>query len=161
MRRLGSYAHLAPLLLRLGIGLTFFFAGLGKVLGGTAGVAQFFGNIGVPLPGVMAPFVSYLELIGGLALVLGVFTRVFSLLLAGDMLVALLLVGIPAFLGAESIPQGWSELRTELLLLLGSLALALLGPGLLSVDAAFLGERPQRLAGEPATTATRARSTGV
>jgi len=161
MRRLGSYAHLAPLVLRLGIGLTFFFAGLGKVLGGTAGVAGFFGSLGIPLPGVMAPFVSYLELIGGLALILGVLTRVFSLLFVGNMLVALLLVGIPAFLGAESIPAGWSELRTELLLLLGSLALALLGPGLLSLDAAFFGERPERLSGEPAPAATRARSTSV
>ena len=161
MRRLGSYAHWAPLVLRLGIGLTFFFAGLDKVLGGTAGVAGFFGSLGVPLPGVMAPFISYLELLGGLALILGVFTRAFSLLFVGDMLVALLLVGIPAFLGAESIPQGWSELRTELLLLVGSLALALLGPGLLSLDAAFFGERPERLAGESTPAATRARSTGV
>ncbi len=37
MRRLGFYAHVAPVLLRVGIGLTFFFAGLGKVLGGTEG----------------------------------------------------------------------------------------------------------------------------
>ena len=161
MRRLGSYAHLAPLMLRLGIGLTFFFAGLGKVLGGTDRVAGFFGSLGVPLPGVMGPFISYLELLGGLALILGVFTRVFSLLFVGDMLVALLLVGIPAFGGADSIPAGWSELRTELLLLLGSLALALLGPGLLSLDAAFLGERPERLAGEAAPAAPRARSTGM
>jgi putative oxidoreductase len=160
MRRLGSYAHWAPLLLRLGIGLTFFFAGLGKVLGGTDRVAGFFGSLGVPLPGVMAPFISYLELLGGLALILGVFTRVFSLLFVGDMLVALLLVGLPTGLG-KGLPAGFSDMRTELLLLLGSLALALLGPGLLSLDAAFLGERPERLVNEPAPAATRARSTGV
>lgn len=160
MRRLNSYAHLAPLLLRLGIGLTFFFSGLGKVLGGTAGVAGFFGKLGVPLPSLMGPFISYLELIGGLALIVGVLTRVFSLLFVGDMLVALLLVNIPATLG-KGLPAGFSNMRVELLLLLGSLALALLGPGLLSIDAAFFGERSARRADEPAPAAPRARSTGV
>ncbi len=74
-RKLDAYQSLVPLLLRIGVGLTFFLSGLGKVLGGVGGVAGFFGNIGVPLPGLMAPFISYLELFGGLAILLGLFTR--------------------------------------------------------------------------------------
>lgn len=154
-RRLDSYENTATLLLRLGIGLTFFFAGLGKVLGGTDGVAGFFGSLGIPLPGIMAPFISYLELLGGIALIVGVLTRVFSLLFVADMAVALLLVGIPAALGAENLPAGWSELRTELLLLVGSLALALLGPGRFSIDAAVLGDRPPRRGEEPTPSPAR------
>jgi putative oxidoreductase len=141
LRQLARYESAAPLLLRLGIGLTFFFAGLSKVLGGTDRVAGFFGSLGIPLPGLMGPFIAYLELIGGLALIVGVLTRVFSLLLAGDMLVALLLVGGPKALQAPNLAAGFTDARVEWLLLLGSLALALLGAGLLSVDAALLNDR--------------------
>ncbi|HEX6292526.1 MAG TPA: DoxX family protein [Herpetosiphonaceae bacterium] len=154
-RRLSSYENLAPLLLRLGIGLTFFFAGLGKVLGGTAGVAGFFGSLGIPLAGLMGPFVAYLELIGGLALILGVFTRGFGLLFAADMLVALLLVGLPKAFAAENIAVGFTDARVEVLLLLGSVALALLGAGAFSIDEAFLGDRPRQIAERPAPHATR------
>lgn len=141
LRRLAGYESFAPLLLRIGIGLTFFLAGLGKVLGGTDRVAGFFGSLGVPLPGLMGPFIAYLELIGGLALILGLLTRVFSLLFVANMLVAILLVTGPAMFGAENIVAGFNDTRTEVLLLLGSAALALLGAGPLSVDSALLGDR--------------------
>lgn len=134
-QRLAAFADVAPLLLRLGIGLTFFFAGLGKVLGGVDGVAGFFGSLGVPFPQVMAPFISYLEMLGGLALILGLFTRVFSLLFIGDMIVALALVNIPGATEAASLPEAWSAVRVDVLLLLGSAALAILGAGAYSIDA--------------------------
>lgn len=146
LRRLGSYDHLAPLLLRLGVGLTFFFAGLGKVLGGTAGVAGFFGSLGIPLPELMGPFIAYLELIGGLALIVGAFTRVFSLLFIGNMLVAMMLVSVPKALEGATIAAGFSDTRIEFLLLLASAALALLGAGIFSVDAALFRDRPGRRA---------------
>jgi putative oxidoreductase len=134
-QRLTTYHDIAPLLLRLGIGLTFFFSGLGKVLGGVDGVAGFFGSLGIPFPELMAPFIAYLELFGGLALILGLFTRIFSILFICNMLVALALVNIPSALAAASLSEGFSEMRVEVLLLLGSAALALLGAGAYSVDA--------------------------
>ncbi len=154
-RRLSTYEHLAPLLLRLAIGLTFFFAGLGKVMGGTAGVSGFFGNLGIPLPGLMGPFVAYLELLGGLALIVGLFTRVFSLLFVPNMLVAMLLVSVPKAMQAQNIAMGFSDTRVEFLLLLGSLALALLGPGLFSLDAAFFGDRPRGVVADRTPQAAR------
>lgn len=141
LRRLAGYESWAPLLLRIGIGLTFFLAGLGKVLGGTDRVAGFFGSLGIPLPGLMGPLIAYLELIGGLALMLGLLTRVLSLLFVANMLVAMLLVTLPAMFGAENVVQGFNDTRTEVLLLLGSAALALLGAGPISVDRALLGDR--------------------
>jgi putative oxidoreductase len=131
--------NLVPLLLRIGVGLTFLFAGLGKVLGGTAGVAGFFGSLGIPLPQVMAPFISYLEHLGGLAILLGALTRPVSLLLAANMVVAMLLVAIPGAMEAPNIAQGWTNLRVELMLLLSCLALAINGPGHISVDAMLQG----------------------
>lgn len=154
LRRLESYQSLVPLLLRLGVGLTFFFAGLSKVMGGTAGVAGFFGKLGIPLPGVMGPFISYLELLGGLALILGLLTRVFGLLFICDMLVAILVAKLPA-MGAKGIADGWTQIRTELLLLVGSASLAILGAGLFSVDAALLGEKPAEVE-EPVPARTTA-----
>ena len=142
LRRLEAYQSAVPLLLRLGVGLTFFFAGLSKVMGGTAGVAGFFGKLGIPLPGVMGPFISYLELLGGLALILGLLTRVFGLLFICDMLVAILAAKLPAAMAAKNIADGWPQLRAELMLLVGSASLAILGAGLFSVDAALLGEKP-------------------
>ncbi len=134
LRRLEDYRSIVPLLLRLGVGLTFFFSGLGKVMGGTDGVARFFGNQGIPLPGLMAPFVSYLELLGGLALMLGLFTRVFGLLFIPVMLVALLMVNIPGASQEPSLPQAFTQMRTEVLLLLGSACLVILGSGVFGLD---------------------------
>lgn len=142
--RSDTTANLVPLLLRLGVGLTFFFAGLDKVLGGTAGVAGFFGSLGVPLPQLMAPFISYLELLGDLALLLGLLARPIALLLAADMLVALLLVAIPSAMETPSIALGWNNLRVEFLLLVSCLTLSLSGSGQISIDALIQGQGRSR-----------------
>jgi putative oxidoreductase len=154
MRRLSNFQNVAPLLLRLGVGSTFFFAGLGKVLGGTAGVAGFFGSLGIPLPMIMGPFISYLELLGGLAILVGLFTRVFGILFVCTMLVAIALVNLGALMGATTIPEGWNEIRTEIMLLVASAALAILGPGRFSVDAALLGDGDVAVAEPTMTTST-------
>ena len=150
--RYEAYERWVPLLLRLGVGITFFFSGLGKVMGGTAGVAGFFGSLGIPLPGLMGPFVSYVELIGGLLLILGLFTRPVSLLLICVMLVAMLTVNIPGVM-EEGLPGGFTNIRTEFLLLLGSASLVILGGGLLSLDEAFFGDR-RGVAGDGVRTST-------
>ena len=139
--RLSSYRYLVPLLLRLGVGLIFFFAGLGKLMGGIDGVAGFFGSIGIPLPGLMAPFITLLELLGGLALILGVLTRIFGILFIGDMIVAIIAAKWPAAVQAGGLVAGFSEIRLELLLIMASASLAILGAGALSIDAAWLGDR--------------------
>ena len=155
-RKLEAYQHVVPLLLRIGVGLTFLFAGLGKVLGGVGGVAGFFGSLGIPLPGLMAPVISYLELLGGLALLLGVLTRPISLLLMCDMLVAMLLVTLPAWFGAErGMIAGFSETRVEVLLFLACACLAITGAGVSSLDAVLFGDKDPGYHEEPAVRPTR------
>jgi putative oxidoreductase len=127
---------IALLILRLAAGFSFFMHGYQKVFGmGIGGVTGFFTQLGIPLPGVAAPFISFLELVGGLALIFGAFTRVFGFLLACDVAVATLTVHIKnGYLG-----QGGSEL-TILLAAMG-LTLALAGAGALSVDAMLARSR--------------------
>jgi putative oxidoreductase len=127
---------IALLVLRLAVGFSFFLHGYAKVFTtGLGGVTQGFTQMGIPLPGLAAPFISFLELIGGIALMLGVLTRVFAFLLACDMFVATTMVHMKnGFTG-----QGGMELT----FLLGAMALAvaLAGAGAFSVDAAMARRR--------------------
>ena len=80
---------MAPL--RLAVGLVFLMHGGQKLfVFGVAGVAGFFGNLGIPAPMAAAVVVSLVEFLGGIALVLGFLTRWAALLLAINMLVAVL-----------------------------------------------------------------------
>ena len=82
-----------PTVLRLAVGTVFLMHGGQKIFTfGLHGTAGFLGSIGVPMPTVMAAILIAVEFLGGAALVLGVFTRWASLLLAVDMMVAIVLV---------------------------------------------------------------------
>ena len=123
-------ADLAMTIIRVIVGIAFFVHGWQKVFAfGFAGVGGFFGSLGIPAAGTFAIIVSLLELLGGLALILGIGTRIVGLLLAIDLLVALLVV---------HLPNGFfvSENGVELVLILGaaSLAFAITGASSLSLD---------------------------
>jgi len=79
-------ADSALLVLRVGVGAIFIYAGWGKV-SDLAGTVVFFGTLG------FAPFwaylVSFVELIGGIAVLLGVYTRIAAALLSVVMVVAI------------------------------------------------------------------------
>ena len=125
-----SRYELALTLLRVVVGLTFFMHGWQKLFTiGISGVTGFFGSLGVPAAGLAATLITILELIGGLALILGLGTRIVGLLLAVNMLVALLLVHLSK---GFFVADGGMELA--LLLGVASLALALSGSGKLSLD---------------------------
>ncbi len=129
----GNRSELFPVLLRIGAGLTFMFAGWSKLSNFSV---PFFTTLGIPLPGIAGPFITFLELIGGICLVLGIGTRLFSLLLIGDMLVAIFvgrMGGAQGFL-AQGLPGGWSAIRAETLLLLTCVSLLFTGPGKWSLE---------------------------
>ncbi|WP_340104747.1 DoxX family protein [Rhodohalobacter sp. 8-1] len=115
---------LAPLLLRIGVGVIFIVAGWGK-LNGIEGVQGFFGDLGIPLPGLMAWVVAIVEFFGGLMVLLGAYIRIPAMLLAFTMVVAILTTK----LGGE-----FSAARLDIMLLLTTLALFFLGSGKYSVD---------------------------
>ena len=130
---------MALLILRVVTGLVFLMHGWQKVFQyGFAGVSQGFGQMGVPMPGIMGPFIALLELIGGIALIAGALTPVFAALLACNMVGAILLVHLKA---GFFLPEGYEFALT----LLGAmLALALAGAGAYSVDAVLGWRRPAR-----------------
>jgi putative oxidoreductase len=128
----------------LRVALGFFFAAHGfqkfnewTIAGNQAAFAQ----MGVPAANLTAPLVAGLELVGGIALILGVLTRVVAALLAVNMIGALFLVHAAAGVFADK--GGY-----ELVLLLGAaaLALALTGAGRVSVDRALFGRMNNKLA---------------
>lgn len=119
-----KYNGIALLLLRVGVGLVFIVAGWGK-LTGIEGVQGFFGNLGIPLPALMAWVVAIVEFFGGLMVLLGAWARIPNLLLAFIMVVALL---------TTKLDGDFSSARVDLLLLFMTTALAILGSGKYSVD---------------------------
>lgn len=119
-----KYGDLAILLLRIGVGVIFIVAGWGK-LTGIEGVQGFFGNVGIPLPGIMAWVVALVEFFGGIMVLFGAYTKIPYLLLAFIMLVAIFMV---------KLPDGFSGLRLDLMLFLTSIALFFIGNGNYSVD---------------------------
>ncbi|MFD5278236.1 DoxX family protein [Pseudarthrobacter sp. NPDC058362] len=106
-----------------------------------AGTQTAFSQMGIPAAEVAAPVIAVLELAGGIALILGVLTRVVAALLVADMLGALFLVHAGA--GVYADKGGY-----ELVLLLGAAAfvLALTGAGRVSVDRALFGRSQSKLA---------------
>jgi putative oxidoreductase len=88
--RIASYFLWAgPLIGRLTVGYVFMLTGWGK-LQNLDGVTEYFTSLGIPFPEIMTPFVSGLEFVGGLFLILGVLTRISGGALAVTMVVAII-----------------------------------------------------------------------
>lgn len=134
---LHKFDWLANLFLRLSIGFMFFSGAVGK-LGDLGKFTAMFNGLGIPGAPVAAPAVAIIELVGGVALMLGLATRAMSLLLALDMVGALLTDIGPGL--AEKYASVWSFLSnlfysSEWLLAGMLLFLVCVGAGSASLDA--------------------------
>lgn len=128
---------LGLLFLRVAVGAIFAAHGAQKVFEYTlAGTTASFAAMGIPLAEVAAPLIAFLELIGGVLLTLGFFTRPISILLAINMAVAALLVHASSGLWVGD--GGY-----EFVAILGAVALALAftGAGRYSLDRGLLHRR--------------------
>jgi putative oxidoreductase len=104
---------------------------------GVSNYASFIDSLGVPLADVVAPVQAFVELVGGIMLILGLFTRFVALPLIVISIGAIWLVRTDVgFLTPLASPPGaGAELDTALLA--GELCLLFIGPGRYSLDAMF------------------------
>lgn len=110
--------------------------GLSKLRGGVEKFAAGLEGKGFPMPGVMAWSATLAELLGGLLLAVGLFTRPSSIVLAFTMLVALL--STHAHQIKELGTGGGVGFEYPSLLIAVTVLFAVSGPGKLSLDHKFL-----------------------
>jgi putative oxidoreductase len=113
-------------LLRIVVGVVFVMHGWLKLSQGFHNVGGFLGSLGIPYPTVAAVVVTALELLGGVALILGLFTRLVATLFAIEMVVAIFVYHIKKGFFLPGIEFVLTLLAANLSLLLG-------GAGALSV----------------------------
>lgn len=128
-------AWAGPLLVRISLGAVFIPSGWGK-LHNLPMVTDYFVELGIPMPGLNALVTSTFELVGGLLILFGLFTRLTSLPLALMMLVATVTAkraeidGLASFFG-----------QNEMTYLTCFLWLAVAGAGAVSLDRLLFARR--------------------
>ena len=130
----GFYEKMLPItatLVRVVVGIMFLMHVWGKFNAGAARVAAGFGNnYGLPMPLGFAYTAMGMELVGGICLIIGLFTRFWAAALAVEIGIALIVAHLPK--GYSAGAGGY-----EYVLLIGVvlLAIAMRGGGPYSVDA--------------------------
>jgi uncharacterized membrane protein YphA (DoxX/SURF4 family) len=133
--------------IRLMAGAVFFWEGILKFVYVNQGVGRFT-KLGIPFPLVTAPFVGWLEIVGGILLMLGLGTRLIAIPFIVEMLVAMLSTKPRLFLGTLPLPPPpvppqvgiWAvlhEIRSEYAQIMSCIFPPGSGPGPWSVDAAL------------------------
>ena len=130
---LGSTAPAATVLIRLMVGWVFMSEGIQKFLFPVAlGVGRFV-KIGIPAPAFFGPFVGVVEIVCGGLLIVGLLSRLASIPLLIDILVAIATTKIP-MLSKAGFWGTMHEARTDFCMLLGLIFLLIVGSGTLSFD---------------------------
>ncbi len=149
------------LILRLMAGGVFFWEGILKFVYVNQGVGRFT-KLGFPYPAETAHFVATFEIIGGLFLIFGLFTRVAAFYFIVQMIVAVLSTKIDLYLGTSPLPlppappkQGiWAvlhEIRSDYAQILTCLFLLIEGAGRRSLDFMISASRSlYSISGDPA-----------
>ncbi|MGE0022918.1 MAG: DoxX family protein [Hyphomicrobium sp.] len=122
------FSWLPPLVARIVVGWVFLWTGWAK-LNNLPQMIQNFTDWGIPFPHIMTPFVSGVEFLGGLLLLLGLFTRLAATPLVVVMAVAVIAAKLDQIDSLETL-LGFEEVAY--MALFGWLAVA--GPGPVSLD---------------------------
>jgi putative oxidoreductase len=144
--RYGGTLGVALLLLRLIVGAAFIAHGLPKVAN-VAGFAQ-----RMDLPNWLAGVAAWTEVIGGGLLVLGLLTPLAALFIGVEMVVAMLMVHIPA--GHPFVSASGQSFELAALYFVVMIAFLLTGPGAYSLDA-WIARQAERRAEAPTVTERR------
>ncbi len=104
-------------------------------------VTEFFSSLGLPAPGPTAVFISTVELLGGLLLVIGLFSRFIGLVLSIDMLMAYIMADREALFAIFSDP-GKFYVADPYTFLFAALLILIFGPGRIALDTYLLHRFP-------------------
>lgn len=127
--QLFDFQQIAPLILRVALGVIFIVHGYPKLFKNYSQTVSFFDSVGLK-PGKFWAFVSgAVEFFGGIFLVVGLFTQLAALLISVNMAVALFWVKIH-----KSHAKFSGGYEFDLLLLAAAIALLFLGAGALALD---------------------------
>lgn len=121
--------EIGALILRVTLGILFFIHGLVKFQGGIENTVGWFESINIP--GFMAYVVALIELVGGIALIIGFATRLVSILLALLMVGAIITAKLPVGLLGNGQMAGY---ELDLAFLAIAVYLAINGSKLLSIS---------------------------
>jgi putative oxidoreductase len=133
------FAWLAPLVVRIVVGLVFADTGWGK-LHALPRMIENFRGWGIPAPEVLAPFVSGMEFVGGLLLLVGLLTRFIAVPMMVIMVVAIVSAKLADVDSLETL-LGFEEVSYFVMFAW----LGIAGPGPVSLDRlALRGLRPNR-----------------
>jgi len=135
----------STIIMRLMAGGVFLSEGILKFVYANQGVGRFT-KIGIPLPELTANFVGGLEIVGGVLLITGLFTRVIAIPFIIEMVVAILTTKVALYLGTSPLPLPpalpkvgfWAvmhETRSDYAQILSCIFLLIVGPGPWSLDA--------------------------
>ena len=119
------------LILRLTLGVLILLHGLHKVTSGVGGISSMLAQNN--LPGFLAYFVYIGEVVAPILLIMGIYTRLGGLLIAGNMVVAILLAHRGSMFSMIGGTGGWA-LELQGMFLFTGLAIAMLGAGRFSLS---------------------------
>ena len=157
----------AALAIRLMAGGVFLSEGILKFVYVNQGVGRFT-KLGMPLPEVLAPAIAVLEIGAGILLSSGLLTRLISVPMIIEMVVAILSTKISLYFGTSPLPRppappvmGWwavlHESRSDYAQLLSCIFLLASGPGAWSLDALLRRRRtPVPIAASAASASANA-----
>jgi len=135
-----TFAPASVAIIRVVAGLSFLSEGLQKFILPELRGEGLFAALGLPEPGIVAPLVGLVEMIGGILLLFGLATRLAAVPLLTLVLVSFIAVRLPVL-----VQSGFWEMAHHAqaeVLLAGSLAyLILVGGGAWSIDACYTPSR--------------------
>jgi putative oxidoreductase len=123
------------LLVRLYWGIQLAQSGWGK-LHHLENVTEYFGTLGLPIPGQMAVFISCVELFGGIFLALGLLSRITALALTVNLIMAYVIGDREALLSFFKDPDKFSA-AAPFVFLVAALIVLIFGAGKFSLDSAI------------------------